>query len=113
MLRGKDPTKFTVRVANGSDEVIFLTDETSFGDPLRLISNVSVKDIQTRGKEIQEKEGAYLSIKDLISNANSVNELEEIELVGLSRVRYNELVTNKEEMKKVLEQKDEEDRIIS
>ena len=105
MLRGKDPTKFTVRVANGSDEVVFLTDETSFGDPLRLISNISVKDIQTRGKEIQEKEGAYLSIKDLISNANSVNELEEIELVGLSRVRYNELVTNKEEMKKVLEQK--------
>ena len=99
--------------ANGSDEVVFLTDETSFGDPLRLISNVSVKDIQTRGKEIQEKEGAYLSIKDLISNANSVNELEEIELVGLSRVRYNELVTNKEEMKKVLEQKEEEERIIS
>ena len=57
MLRGKDPTKFTVRVANGSDEVIFLSDETSFGDPLRLISNVTVKDIQIRGKEIQEKEG--------------------------------------------------------
>ena len=42
-----------------------------------------------------------------------MNELEEIELVGLSRVRYNELVTNKEEMKKVLEQKEEEERIIS
>ena len=113
MLRGKDPTKFTVRVANGSDEVIFLSDETSFGDPLRLISNVTVKDIQIRGKEIQEKEGAYLSIKELINNASSVNELEEIELLGLSRVRYNELVTTKEEMKKVLEQKEEEDRIIS
>ena len=40
MLRGKDPTTFTVRVANGSNEVVFLSGQTSFGDPLKFISNV-------------------------------------------------------------------------
>ena len=113
MLRGKDPTKFTVRVANGSNEVVFLSGQTSFGDPLKLISNISVKNIEERGKEIQKQESVYISIKESIENAEGVTQLDEIELVGLSRVRYNELLTYKEEIRKRLEHKEEEERIIA
>ena len=112
MLRGKDPTTFTIRVANGSNEVVFISGQTSFGDPLKFISNVTVKDVATRGKEIQEKEETYLNLKDMINGAISVNELENIELINLSRVRYNELVILKDEVKNKLELKEEEERII-
>jgi len=112
MLRGKDPTKFTIRIANGSNEVVFLTGETSFGDPMKLISNIKIEDVATRGEKIQEKESLYSSIKEKVQNALNVIGLEAIELDGLSRVRYNELFTFKEEMKKILEQKEEEERII-
>jgi len=112
-LRGKDPTKFTIRIANGSNEVEFISSQTSFGDPMKFISNVKVSDISSRAKDIQEKEGLYLSVKEKMEGASSSNELEEISLEGLSRVRYNELFTLKEEMKKGLEQKEAEEKVIA
>jgi len=112
-LRGKDPTKFTIRIANGSNEVEFITSQTSFGDPMKFISNVEIDDINSRAKDIQEKEGAYLSAKEKMEGASTSNELEGVSLEGLSRVRYNELFTLKEEMKKVLEQKEAEEKIIA
>lgn len=113
MLRGKDPTNFTIRIANGSNEVILLQSQTSFGDPMKLITNINIEDVTTRGKGIQEKEDLYSSIKGKIENAIKVTEVELIELDGLSRVRYNELFTFKEERKKILEQKEKEERIIA
>ena len=113
MLRGKDPTKFTIRVANGSNEVVFLGGQTSFGDPMKFISNIDVSNLDVRAKEIQAKEGEYLAAKEKIENVESVEELEGILIDQLSRVRYNELFTFKEERKVLLERKEEEDRILS
>ena len=113
MLRGKDPTEFTIRVANGSNEVRFLSSQTSFGDPLKFISKINVKSVIQRGEEIKGQEEIYVSLKESISQAPSLIELENIELNNLSRVRYNELLTFKEEKKVVLELKEKEERILS
>jgi hypothetical protein len=113
MLRGKDPTKFTIRVANGSNEVIFLSGQTSFGDPMKFISKIDVGGLDVRAKEIQAKEGEYLAAKEKIEGAESVEELEGVLIDQLSRVRYNELFALKEEWRVLLERKEEEGRILS
>ena len=113
MLRGKDPTKFTIRIANGSDEVIFISSQTSFGDPMKLISNITIEDIASRAKNIQEKEGLYISVKEKIEGSSTVDELEKVELEGLSRVRYNELHILIEELKITVAQKEVEEKILA
>ena len=113
MLRGKDPTKFTIRMANGSNEVVFISGQTSFGDPMKFISNITIDDINSRAKDIQEKEGLYLSVKEKVEGASTVSELENINLEGLSRVRYNELFILIEELKITVGQKEAEEKILA
>ena len=113
MLRGKDPTRFTIRIGNGSNEAVYLSGQTSFGDPMKFISKINVKELDIRAKEIQAKEGEYVSAKEKIENSTSTEELESIEIEQLSRVRYHELFSLKEEMRNILAKKEEEERILA